>query len=224
MRHASLFVIVLCTLLIAGCAKQRPLHAYSGPEQPEDTLLRVEIPPTLKTLAIDEEKDKPLGSLLSDGPRTLFLLPGEHTLSVVYESVWQVTADDHEVVRSAPVTVTIDGAPGDTITLLHEDDHTLAMAREIAAQPVIRSARQRAHETETDSPAIAPAVATITPAASALAITEAEHLMHGAGTVSEPTSASDIAGSDNALEQLKYWWQNASAEERQTFQRWVYER
>lgn len=83
--------------VLTGCAASGPLKTYEGPARAATETAIVTAPEQIEVMSIDG-REPPPNFLRSQ--TQLALLPGEHVLSLRYVELFQLTADDHDVVRS----------------------------------------------------------------------------------------------------------------------------
>lgn len=129
---AKFLSILLVTAVLAACATPAPYKAYSGAERPLAELALVEIPDTIEVMAIDGRDVS--GNFLRKNNR-MVLLPGEHVFSVRYVDLFQVTADEHEVIRSRQAALRFKAESGVPYQLQVPLQKNVTEAKEFAKSP-----------------------------------------------------------------------------------------
>lgn len=119
--------------LLAACAAQGPAKLYEGPERSLTELVLVTVPEQIEVMAIDGKE--PPGNFLRSRQQ-LALAPGEHVFSLRYVELFQITADEHDVVRSRQAALRFTAEAGTEYRL------------EMPAQPNREAARQFAKSPE----------------------------------------------------------------------------
>ncbi len=163
----------------------------------------VSVPESVVVLGIDGQETGNTG-LFSKKHTTIRLPAGEHTITARYDRLFQLNADDHDVVRSKGVTVRAVFADQQNYVLGWQpepDDHDAAIA--FAKQPtlVIKTGGQVVASQKgilTQSPSLISAV------------------MQG---YSNLTTSND--GQTDALQHLQSLWGQATSEQRKQFKQWL---
>lgn len=135
-RLLALPVLVALSLL-GGCASssRAPLPAYEGAKRPLAEVAVVVVPETIQVMAIDGREPPP--SLLRRDLE-LALLPGEHVLSLRYVQVFQLNADEHDVVRSRQAALRFTAVAGGRYRLEAPLQSSHAAAQAFAKAPAFR--------------------------------------------------------------------------------------
>lgn len=122
--------------LLGGCATSRaPLQAYEGAARPAAEVAVLDVPETLQVMAVDGREPPP--ALLRRGVQ-LALLPGEHVLSLRYVQIFQLNADEHDVVRSRQAALRFTAVAGGRYRLESPAQASHEAARQFAKSPVFR--------------------------------------------------------------------------------------
>lgn len=191
---ASLFVV-------AGCAAKGPLQAYAGPPRAAAELALVSVPEQIEVMAIDGREPPP--SFLRSTVQ-LALLPGEHVFSLRYVQLFQISSDEHDVIRSRQAALRFTAVAGREYRLEMPPQANRDKAREFAKNPQFRLV-DLADGSAVDS-------APIKSYAEASLIDTLQKSFEAQGEAQRPVTNTDL---------LKDVWGRASAEERDAFRAWL---
>ena len=200
---------------LSACTTQKALHHYTGAPLTEEQLVHIKLPETIEIISIDNQRNKQFKGLLLSGTRNIFVKPGQHQIALFYEALWDISSDEHEVVKSPPVIISFSAEAGQTLSISHKEAHSLLAARKLAKQ---FSAQAKTNNNTFNSVA----AAIVSPLAPISAANIPPALTAPTATT-ESNKAVDSKTSNKALEQLKYWWHNANTQDKQAFQQWVYQ-
>lgn len=196
-RAAGLLAMVAT---LTGCAAQGPLKAYEGPVRAPSELVRVNVPEQIEVMSIDGREPPP--SFLRSRVQ-LALLPGEHVLSLRYVQLFQINADEHDVIRSRQAALRFRAAAGEEYRLEMPPQPNREAARVFAKQPRFTLVNvQNGGRTESTP---------IQSYAEAALIDSLQKAFTTQGETAPPTN----------LDLLKDVWGRSSPEERQAFRRWL---
>ncbi len=205
-------ILILLTLMtLAACARSPDIKLYEGADLPAEKLLLVDVPVELEIVVINEKRVEGINKLFSLGDRTLHLQPGEYRIIAYYKNLFELPGNNHEVVKSDPVLYRISGTAGSHHRLSFDEPADVDEAREMAKNFAGYSLNL--------------ATAERLP-------TEASGMMQRQGFLtiqSAPAAASvsnvapETDGGLSHIDLLKASWQNATAEERRLFLRWIAE-
>ena len=205
-------ILILLTLMtLAACARSPDIKLYEGADQPAEKLLLVDVPVELEIVVINERRVEGINKLFSLDDRTLHLQPGEYRIIAYYKNLFELSGNNHEVVKSDPVMYRVSGAAGSRHRLSFDEPADVDEAREMAKNFAgyslnLATAEQRP--------------------------TEASGMMLSQGFLTiqsapEVASVSTVAPENDAglshIDLLKASWQSATAEERRAFLRWIAE-
>ena len=205
-------ILILLTLMtLAACARSPDIKLYEGADQQAEKLLLVDVPMELEIVVINERRVEGVNKLFGLGDRTLHLQPGDYRIIAYYKNLFELSGNNHEVVKSDPVMYRISGEAGSRYRLAFDEpadvDEARKMAKNFAGYSLnLATAEQRP--------------------------TEASGLMLSQGFLSvqsapEVASVSTVAPETDSglshIDLLKASWQNATAEERREFLRWIAE-
>lgn len=193
-------VLVLVMMGLTACATQGPLKVYEGPARAASELVLVSVPEEIEIMSVDGREPPP--SFLKSNV-VLSLLPGEHVFSLRYVELFQITADEHEVVRSKQAALRFTAKAGSTYKLEMPKQTTRDAARAFAKDPKFSIVNKG------DGSAIESAP--IKSYAEASLIDSINKAFTGSTTEAAPVTNLDL---------LKDVWTRTTAEERKAFRTW----
>ncbi|EKF75523.1 hypothetical protein A11A3_04164 [Alcanivorax hongdengensis A-11-3] len=222
-------ILFLCALTLAACARSPVVKLYDGPDKADSQLLTVRVPTELEVFTINGKQVDGANTFFATGHKDLKLAPGRYEILAYYKELFQLDADNHEIIKTNPANFIVDGKAGETYQLgfkkpqdvdearAMEDNFSgwtenLATGDKVAAEksglilkrgflaPITGEAVETA-DTATSS--------SVAPQAAAAAAT-------GGAAASQSAPA---AGS--YLDTLKAQWNQATPEERRQFLQWI---
>lgn len=197
----SLALVV--ALALGGCAAPGPVRLYDGPERKPEELVRVTLPEEVEVMAVDGHEPPP--SFLQRNT-VLALLPGDHVLSLRYVELFQISAEDHDVVRSRQAALRFTAAAGSQYRVEIPKRTGLEDAKKFARDPVFSLVNVQGGAAVTESTAIK-------------SYGEAS-LIDTIGKAFESSQAAQAAENSN-LELMRDVWTRATPEERKAFRAWM---
>lgn len=211
-------LIVLLSLLVAACSTSPVVKLYDGADRPAGELLTVRVPVELEILSINDRRIEGASTLFAYGHRDLQLLPGQYRIVAYYKNLFQLDADQHEIIKSDPALFTVNGNAGEVVALAFEKPADVAAAREMAKHFDGWTENLSSGERIASKPSglilnqgFIGLASQAAPAATASA----------ASVAPEQPPGSDSAVNTDILESLKANWQQASPEERREFLLWM---
>lgn len=215
-------VVVFLALLTAACSSSPVVQLYDGASRPASEILTVRVPVELEILSINDRRIEGAGTLFAFGHRDLQLLPGQYRIVAYYKNLFQLSADQHEIVKSDPALFTVNGVAGETLALGFDKPADVEAAREMAKHFDGWTEHLASGERIPSKP-------------SGLILNQGFIGLAGGATTAESVAATSVApeqpaaaiapgeGStdSSALEALKASWQQASPEERREFLLWM---
>jgi hypothetical protein len=138
----SVFLIFFFVGLLsmpAGCSDRRTYKNFEG-EVPRGDVARVVIPQYMEVVSLDGEgTGKWLQKLFVSGvEKELVLLPGTHTIAVVYVDIWPVDDNDSEKLRSDPLVLQFRAEAGGKYRVVGHEPEDLESARRYEANFTVR--------------------------------------------------------------------------------------
>lgn len=95
-------MVVVAMMGLVACSAQGPLKTYEGPARAVSEVALVSVPEQIEIMSVDGHEPPP--SFLKSNVE-LSLLPGEHVFSLRYVELFQITSEEHDVVRSRPAAL-----------------------------------------------------------------------------------------------------------------------
>lgn len=212
--HATFLVILLAT--VAACATPPiPLHGELGRDASTASIV---LPEQLEIVTVNGLEIEGARGLLSKGNTTLEVSPGRYEVLAFYRELWE-RGDQHDMLRSDPALFVVDAAAGQRYRLDYARPANMAEARTLAAEfqgwveEVATGARTPSAPSGLRFRRGLVAAATFDDALVPVAP------VSGPGQQVAPLPAAEAW-----LDLMKGWWNEASAEERREFLRWVGDR
>ncbi len=196
-------VLLLAVSGLVACATNKgPLKAYEGAVRSNAELVLVSVPEQIEVMAIDGQEPPP--SFLKSKVQ-LALLPGEHVFSLRYVELFQVSSDDHEIIRSKQAALRFSAAAGSEYRLQVADQKSLDNARKFAKNPQFSLVNTRDGSATNSSVIQSMAEASLIDTISKAFVSGSE------GTAQQPTN----------LDLLKDVWGRSTPEEQAGFRAWL---
>jgi hypothetical protein len=187
-------------VLIGACATELGVfRLYKGPRQPDSAIARIYVPGDIGVVSVGERS---VFTLLSGDEVELQVLPGAHRITLRYYRIFESGENIRKII-SDPVTKSLTVRAGHIYRVEHDSPETLRSASTYAP-----NFDYRIREIGTS------------PGAPAGAIVAGEAVSRVPdGAVSGQGQGDTAARAP--LEQLKYWWGQASDGDRRNFRRWI---
>ncbi|MDX1805118.1 MAG: DUF2057 family protein [Alcanivorax sp.] len=109
--------IALCTLLLAACARTPVVQLYDGPARSDNQVLTVQVPSALEIFSINGKQVNAANTFFATDFKSLKLTPGRYEILAYYKELYQLDADNHEIVKTNPANFIVDGKAGETYRL-----------------------------------------------------------------------------------------------------------
>lgn len=201
MIYLSRPLFLLLSALLAGCATQPPSQTWEGPARPAVETALLEVPEQVQVMAIDGREPPP--SFLRSRV-ALALLPGEHVFSLRYVQLFQISSEEHEVVRSRQAALRFSAVAGGRYRLEAPLQRDLEGARRFAKAPEFRLVSLGGGEAVVSTPIKSFAEASLIDTL-------------GKAFESRPEGERQVTNT----ELLKDIWSRSSVEEREAFRAWL---
>jgi len=205
----------LAVLLLVACASDKQhMRLYAGPERPSEEIAQLLVPESLEVRSINGEDIPRIPRVIRTGERRLDLRAGSYEMVVYYDAVWPLGSSGDEAVRSEPQRVSVELKAGHTYRFGHQPAIDLEDARRLA-----RDLRLTIVDLDGGQPVqltVEPSPEEVTAQVAVIPIAPLEDAA---------AAAPAVEGSEAlpALELLKFWWRQASSEERAKFRGWIEE-
>jgi uncharacterized protein YccT (UPF0319 family) len=187
-------LITLFFSLLIGCSTQQNVRLYEGPALGESLEAKLILPVEFNLLSLDGRPVSSFTQGFRNQSLNIQLPAGPHTLVIQYEDIWEIDDENHEKITSGKLVIEANMEAQSTYTLSHPVLNSLEDAQAFSNHPklVLKSNEQSftASHIKKDNPL-------------------------------EFNTQSDQSEVElPRLEQLKYWWQQASQHERTQFIKW----
>lgn len=194
-------VVALAVMSLMACSTQGPVKTYEGPVRAISDVALISVPEQVEVMSIDGRE--PPSSFLKSNVE-LSLLPGEHVFSLRYVELFQITADEHDVVRSKLAALRFTAKPGATYKLGIPKQAGHDAAIKFAREPVFTLLDNQNGDVTESSPIKSYAEASLV------------------DTISKAfTENQAAAGPVTNLDLLKDVWARTSPDERRAFRIWL---
>lgn len=224
MRALTLFCIVLLGSALGACSTSPVVKLYEGNDKPAAQLLTVRVPMELEIISINDRRIEGASTMFAYGHRDLQLLPGQYRIVAFYKSIYQINADEHEVIKSDPALFTLSGAAGDMYELKFNKPTDLEQARALGKKFDGWSENINTQEKIASQPSgliLNQGFIGITSGAAVAAAPSATSVTPDASATGATTPSADATPSPATLNTLKEAWESASPEERREFLLWM---
>ena len=223
MRALTLSCIVFLSCALAACSTSPVVKLYEGDDKPATQILTVRVPMELEIISINDRRIEGASTMFAYGHRDLQLLPGQYRIVAFYKSIYQINADEHEVIKSDPALFTLSGAAGDVYELKFNKPTDLEQARALGKKFDGWSENINTQERVASQPSgliLNQGFIGITSGAAVAATPSTTNVPPNAQTA-ESDTPSDAAQRPTSLSTLKDAWKGASPEDRREFLLWM---
>ncbi|MCK0153728.1 DUF2057 domain-containing protein [Alcanivorax sp. S6407] len=225
MQSLRLTAVTLFALFLSACARSPVVQLYEGPAQSDNKVVTVRVPSQLEVFTINGKEVDGVNTFFATDFKDLKLTPGRYEILAYYKELWQLDADNHEIVKTNPANFIVDGKPGEMWVLGYEQPADVEAARAMEesfsgwSENAVSGEKVAAEQSQlilkrgflapvTGEELATPTSNTVAPqAAAAPAATPAE-------------TATPAA---SYLDTLKAQWNQATPEERREFLQWIAE-
>lgn len=172
----------------------------------QETIVSLDVPETIHILSIDGKEQN--SSFFGARNRQQVLTTGEHILSVRYSQLFNLTADEHDIIKSKPLAIRFVAETGKHYQLVADAPKRYEAAKEFAKNPTIRLVDKTTGNSQS-------AVLVKSYAEASLVDTIGKAFQNSTDENQTVTS-----GSNNA-QLLQELWLKATPQERQAFAAWL---
>lgn len=213
------FALCLTVLALPALAATKTVTAVPAADADRTDLVTLLLPEALDVELVDGLEYPALRSMFRRGDLAVRILPGEREVALRYNQLFQLTADDHEIVRSGVMVLRFVAEPGQTYRAVHPVFRDVRAAREGVKNFELRIVD------EAGSNRVAAASQVRKNWRGEQSTTTRPDLVSGeaAKAVAKEMVPMASTGGVNALDLLKFTWQNATAGERAAFMTWMQE-
>lgn len=190
---------------VAGAMAPAAVMAADAASTPASAKATVSVPELIQVLSIDGQESS--GNFFGSRAMNLTLEAGEHILSVRYTQLFQVTADDHDILKSKPMVIRFTADAGKVYQLTVNPPKRYEAAKEFAKAPDIRLIDKSSGVSQS-----ATLIKSYAEASLVDSIGKAFQSVQEGGDNSKTT---------NNLQMLQDIWSRATPDERQAFAAWL---
>lgn len=187
-------LIILLSLALAACSTINKVSLYAGPQLPPEQEVRVLLPEHFDAIEFNGYPIPQSSLRFRTGKMPLTLPPGEHTLTLRYHDIWNIDDENHETLTSGHIIFKFTAAPGEVFHLEHSKISGYESAKQFSMSPRV----------------------TLKSGQSAF---KGSHLKKENPLVFNQSESKPVKYPH--LEQLKFWWNQATQYERDEFNLWL---
>jgi len=173
----------------------------------EDTTVTVDVPEIIQVLSIDGKEQN--STFFGTRQHKQSISTGEHVLSVRYSQLFNLTADEHDILKSKPLAIRFVAEAGKSYQLVANAPKRYEAAKEFAKNPDIRLVDNSTGKSES-------AVIVKSYAEASLVDTIGKAFQNSTEETNSVTSTKT-----NNYQLLQEIWLKASPQERQAFAAWL---
>jgi uncharacterized protein len=232
----SFALIAAAAFLLTACSRSPVVQLYEGAKQPDSQVLTIRVPSDLEVFTINGSEVDGVNTFFNTDHKDLKVTPGRYEILAYYKRLWDLDADNHEVMKSDPALFVVDGEAGEFYRLDFERPQNVTQARALEEDFSGWVENMNSGE-KTPSQAsglvlnrgfLAPITGTEveTQGASAVQPKAAEAVTPApaapkAGGANGSEGGASSSGQASYLDTLKAQWNQATQEERRQFLQWI---
>ena len=235
----SFALIAAAAFLLTACSHSPVVQLYEGAKQPDSQVLTIRVPSDLEVFTINGSEVDGVNTFFNTDHKDLKVTPGRYEILAYYKRLWDLDADNHEVMKSDPALFVVDGEAGEFYRLDFERPQNVTQARALEDDFSGWVENMNSGE-KTPSQAsglvlnrgfLAPITGTevetkgataVQPKAKAAeAVTPAPAAPAESGTANGSEGGASAGSQASYLDTLKAQWNQATQEERRQFLQWI---
>lgn len=223
MRLLNLLLAAALAVLATTATARGPVLAVPDADQARGDLATLVLPESLDIEMVDGMVYPGFKGMFRKGDLEVRVLPGEREIAVKYNQLFNVTADMHEVVKSKLLVLTFVAEPGKRYRAQHAKFRNVDEARAGTQNFVVTVIDEQGVNRVTAASQVQKnwKGESTTTSRKDLVNPEAVVAVPVPPAVPGAVAAPAAGGGLNAVELLKFTWQNASAADRAAFLEWV---
>ncbi len=180
--------------LLMACSTQQAVRLYEGPALGENLETTLVLPVEFNLLSLDGREVSSFTQGFRNKNLNIQLPAGPHTLVIQYEDVWEVDDENHERITSGKLIIEANMEAKETYHLNSPSLRTLEEAQAFSTNPK-------------------------------LSLNNGQHSFYASHIKKDNPLEFNTKSAQGEtelprLEQLKYWWQQASQHEKKQFIKW----
>ena len=220
--------VVLCALILSACARSPVVQLYDGAAKPDSQVLTVRVPSEIEVFTINGKEVDGVNTFFATDFKELKLTPGRYEILAYYKELWQLDADNHDIVKTNPANFIVDGKAGEKWQLDYDKPANVEEARALedafTGQAINTTTGEKVAAQESNlilkRGFLAPITGEEVSTASSKNIAPQQSAAPAAAAA---TASSQPAPAGSYLDTLKAQWKQATPEERREFLQWVAE-
>lgn len=196
-----------------GVHQTKVYRLYQGPELAQQQVALIDVPIELNVIAMDGADVGGIVPNLIGGAKQLQVKPGFHQIVFKYDQLFELTSDEHQVVKTDAYSVATEFKAGQHYQFQFSRPNNAIEAEQWAEQPDFKLVAN----------GIDPVMATPYQTASALQGNFLANLSIGEQAqtpVSDSAATSNVDVSES-LNLMQFWWKKATPAEKQLFLQWL---
>ncbi|OUR69322.1 hypothetical protein A9Q73_02345 [Bermanella sp. 47_1433_sub80_T6] len=190
----SLFFMALLSTALLGCSHNKTLRLYSGPPLGSEFEATLMLPMEFELLSVDGQKVSANAQTFRNSDLSIQLPAGPHILVLQYSDIWQIDDENHDALTSGRLVFDIIMAKKEVFLVKAPPLKEHAQALNFIKNPQVHLQ-------------------------SSVQSVLASHIKKEDPLVFKTSSEPDQVEFPR-LQQLKFWWAQASEFERQQFKKW----
>lgn len=224
---ATAAILAMTLVLLSACSTNPEVQLYEGHKRSKAEIITVRAPVELEILSINDRRIEGASTMFAFGSRDLQLLPGEYRIVAFYKNLFDISPDQHQIVKSDPSIFTVNGNPGDVFLLNFEKPQNLKTAKAMAKDFTGWTENLSSGAKVASKPSgfiLSSGFIGLTGAAASTqqeAVSSVAPADSSADTEANAASQKPTTGSLGALQSLQENWNAASAEQRREFLLWM---
>ena len=229
----SFALIAAAAFLLTACSRSPVVQLYEGAKQPDSQVLTIRVPSDLEVFTINGSEVDGVNTFFNTDHKDLKVTPGRYEILAYYKRLWDLDADNHEVMKSDPALFVVDGEAGEFYRLDFERPQNVTQARALEEDFSGWVENMNSGE-KTPSQAsglvlnrgfLAPITGAEVETKGANAVqpkaAEAVTPAPAAPKAGSSESGASASGQASYLDTLKAQWNQATQEERRQFLQWI---
>lgn len=228
MLSLRFITVVLFALILSACARSPVVQLYDGAAKPDSQVLTVRVPSEIEVFTINGKEVDGVNTFFATDFKELKLAPGRYEILAYYKELWQLDADNHEIVKTNPANFIVDGKAGEKWQLDYDKpenvDDARALEDNFTGWALNTNTGDKVAARESGLILKRGFLAPITgEAVSSASSKNIPPQQSDAPAPAAPAAASEPAPAVSYLDTLKAQWKQATPEERREFLQWVAE-
>lgn len=231
MLSLRLIPLVLCVLFLSACARSPVVQLYDGPAKSDSQVLTVRVPSEIEVFTINGKEVDGVNTFFATDFKELKFTPGRYEILAYYKELWQLDADNHEIVKTNPANFIVDGKAGEKWQLDYDKPANVEEARALedtfTGWTVNTATGEKVAATESNlilkRGFLAPITGEEVSTAASQNIAPQQSATPAPAATASASPQAAPAPAASYLDTLKAQWKQATPEERREFLQWIAE-